>query len=78
MEFHFRCKRSKSKNAVCLACEASYVNEFVLPFSFVQHETHSINKFNVWVWAIECVGKKQIEKLVVRDLECGVRVKHKL
>lgn len=51
-------------------------NEFVLPFSFVQHETHPINKFNVWTERGSCVivKKKQIEKLVERDLEYGVCV----
>lgn len=73
MEFHFGRNRTKSKTLS--AWDASKVNEFVLPFSFVQHETHRMNKFIVW--AIECVVKKRIEKLAVRDLECGVRVKHK-
>lgn len=73
MEFHFR--RNGTRSKTLSACDASNVNEFVLPFSFVQHETHPMNKFNVW--AIECVVKKQNEKLAVRDLECGVRVKHK-
>lgn len=75
MSFIFGAKEQVRK--MLSASDASNVNEFVIPFSFVQHETHTINKSNVWVWAIECVVKKQIEKLAVRDLECGVRVKHK-